>query len=149
MVETRDLIRAELQQFRRDFAQRELTDGDYLAKLWHQGGTAVRLSAREMQRLISIIEHPSVQESLQALAEAFPDDVKSLFEWVSLARKIAFPVLDLGGFEAKCRWNTIEEGIRLCRKIGVLCKIYQDNRDMTPVRIPLSPASRRLILWGS
>ena len=101
-----------------------------------------------MRHLIDIVGHPVLHETIQMILEASPDEVRTLFGWIVDAWRHALPKPDLNYFETQCRWCTIDKAIKLCRKIGVSCMIYEHYRNIMPFRIELTPAIRHVIIKG-
>jgi hypothetical protein len=59
IIEKRFLTRAELQQYRTEFAQRGEKDVTYLERIW---SNRVELLAAEMRQLAGMIENPHIHE---------------------------------------------------------------------------------------
>lgn len=84
------------------------------------------------------------------MLEASPDEFRTLFGWIADAWRHALPKLNLNSsFETQCRWCTIDKDIKLCRKIGVICMIYEHDRNIMSFRIELTPAIRYVIIKGA
>lgn len=148
VIETRDMSRAEILQLRNDFSQKGQTDGDFLFMLWSKGGESIRLSGNEVKQLNLQIDQPPVQEALSRLADMDKLEVRNLFEWVRRAWREGIPNMDLGFLEGRIRWNGPSEGIKLVKKLGVICYVYSDG-EVPPLRSPLTAMLRRIILKGA
>lgn len=149
VVETRELTRAEISQIRGDFSQKQHSDVDYLDALWTKGATGLKLTAEEMKQINLTVEHPNLQEALRSVIELDEDETRSLFAWIARAWVQAFPYLDLASIEPQARWSDPVQGIRVIRKIGLLCKMYEDNPELHPLTIRLTPAMRNIIVRGA
>lgn len=146
-VETRDLNRQEITQARADFSQGGRSDAEYMFHLYFNGGRHLHLTNQEMQAVALTLENPALHEALTVVLESVVGTY-SVWSWVAMAWRYAFPFLDYSQFEGGTTWRNPEEGIKILKKLGVLQCIYDEHTDH-PLKTPLTNSVRRLILKGA
>lgn len=147
VIETRELNRQELAQARIDYRQGNMSDADYMVHLYQGGARSLRLNNEELGQLALTPENPNLHDALQVVQESVIGTF-SLWTWMCMAWRHAFPIIDLEQFQDKVRWQTPEEGLKMVKKIGTLLCIYDDHADH-PLRHPLNKTLKRLILRGA
>jgi hypothetical protein len=85
IIEKISMTRTELQQYRKEFAQRGEKDVNYLERIWSNGSDTVELSAVEMRQLAGMTENPHIHEGLLMALEVHPEATRTLFAWITEA----------------------------------------------------------------
>jgi hypothetical protein len=142
IVEHRALTRPEIQQYRQEYSQKGEKDVTYLERVWSSGADSLELSGNEMKQLSGIIENAHIYEGLLTAVEACPKVVMSLFRWLSEAWGVAIKDLDFSALEVAVSWKTLDNAIKLTRKLGILYKIYH-NEYLMPLEAPLQPEMKK------
>lgn len=145
--ESRPYNQTEISDIRNQYAQRGSKDAEYLCRLWEKGADTIMLTEGEMRTLKNVIENPSVLEALEILLEKSKGITRPLLDWITAAWRLAFPTLDLTTLESQARWNSWDEAMRICKKLGILYFVYHSIT--TPLAAPMTPAFRKILVKGA
>jgi hypothetical protein len=148
IIEHRAFTRPEIHQYRQEFSQKGEKDVTYLEQVWSSGADSLELSDNEMKQLSGINENACIFEGLLIAMEACPKAVMSLIRWLSEAWHIAIRDLDFSTLEVNVSWKTLDDAIKLTRKLGILYKIYH-NKYLMPVAAPPQPEMKKIIINGA
>lgn len=127
IIEFQSFTRQEMNELRGLLLKAELTDVDWLLKIYEKGGNTLVVSGDELIQVLDAVEIPKLRSTLQKIIEEEGrQKVQSIWQWVAQAWRLTFPTVDFSSSQFSKPWFDWVQLQQLLRKLTLLNGIYQD-----------------------